>query len=103
VSSGSPLGRATGRFGERRRGLGGADVGEGAEGDATGERRQEVSRWGQLDHGLTPETAVDLLLTFCGDGVYVELRINRGWSHDQVMDWLVATLPLLLLADGART
>ena len=56
---------------------------------------------GELRHGLTPETAVDLLLTFCGDSVYVELRINRGWSHDQVMDWLVASLPLLFLADGS--
>jgi AcrR family transcriptional regulator len=55
---------------------------------------------GELLHGLTPETVVDLLLTFCGDGVYVELRIHRGWPHDQVVDWLVATLPLLLLADG---
>lgn len=55
---------------------------------------------GQLREGLTPESATDVLLTVLGDSTYHLLTTERGWSHEQVVDWWVGTLPTLLL-DGA--
>jgi AcrR family transcriptional regulator len=52
---------------------------------------------GRLRDGLTPDTATDILLTLCGDGTYVQLTADRGWSHAQVVEWLTDTLPPLLL------
>lgn len=53
---------------------------------------------GALRPGLTPESATDLLLTLCGDGTYVQLTTQRGWTRDQVVDWLADATPRLLLA-----
>ena len=52
---------------------------------------------GPLRPGLTPETATDLLLTLCGDSTYAQLTTERGWTHDQVIDWLADATPRLLL------
>ncbi len=55
---------------------------------------------GRLRHGLTPDTATDILLTICGDTVYVLLTTDRGWSHQQVADELGAAARLLLLGSA---
>lgn len=53
---------------------------------------------GPLGRGLTIDTATDVLLTLCGDGVWVQLTADRGWTAAQVVDWLVTALPASLLA-----
>jgi hypothetical protein len=53
---------------------------------------------GALGHGLTIDTATDVLLTLCGDGVWVQLTADRGWTADQVVDWLVTAVPAAILA-----
>jgi len=53
---------------------------------------------GALGHGLTIDTATDVLLTLCGDGVWVQLTADRGWTTDRVVDWLLTAVPAALLA-----
>lgn len=53
-----------------------------------------------LRDGLTPETATDVLLTLGGDRSYVQLTTDCGWTHDQVVEWLIDVTPLLLLPPG---
>ncbi len=55
-----------------------------------------VAEKGHLRAGLTPETATHVLLTVCGDSVWVQLT-NRGWTPDQVTDWLAVTVPASIL------
>lgn len=38
------------------------------------------------------------LLTVLSDSTYLQLTTERGWSHDQCIDWMCEVLPLLLLA-----
>ncbi len=52
---------------------------------------------GALGHGLTVHTATDVLLTLCGDGVWVQLTADRGWTADQVVDWLLMAVPAAIL------
>ncbi len=53
---------------------------------------------GALGHRLTIETATDVLLTLCGDGVWIQLTAERGWTVDQVVDWLLIAVPVSILA-----
>ena len=53
---------------------------------------------GALGHGFTIDTATDILLTLCGDAVWVQLTTDRGWTADQVMDWLLTAVPAAILA-----
>lgn len=53
---------------------------------------------GVLSRGLTLDTATDVLLTLCGDSVWVQLTAERGWTADQVVDWLATAVPASLLA-----
>jgi AcrR family transcriptional regulator len=46
----------------------------------------------ELRPGLSLERATDLLLLFAGMEVYHVLVGGRGWSHDEWVDWTVATL-----------
>lgn len=55
---------------------------------------------GELRPGLTIDTATDVFMTVYGDGTYTVLRTERGWSHEQVMDWLCDVLPGMLLSGG---
>ena len=50
-----------------------------------------------LRPGHTIDSATDVLLLLCGDHTYVSL-IERGWTHDQIVNWLAETVPALLLA-----
>ena len=46
------------------------------------------------------QTREQLLATFlvvCGDAVYHMYAVEQGWSHDEIVDWLCASLPGLLL------
>ena len=51
-----------------------------------------------LRHGLTVDTATDILLVTLSDSVYVQLTTERGWSHDDAVRWFCEALPALLLA-----
>jgi len=61
-----------------------------------------VATTGSLRAGLTLETATDLLLTVAGDGTYFLLRTERGWSEEQVTEWMSQALPRLLLDESTR-
>lgn len=52
---------------------------------------------GPLRYGLTVDTATDILLVAFSDSSYVQLTVDRGWSHDQVVTWFCDALPRLLL------
>ncbi len=56
---------------------------------------------GELREGLTIDTATDVFLTIYGDSTYVLMRTERGWSPEQVIDWLCDVLPGILL-NGER-
>ena len=55
---------------------------------------------GELRSGLTIDTATDVFMTVYGDSTYTMLRTERGWSHEQVIDWLCDVLPGMLLSDA---
>lgn len=56
-----------------------------------------VATRGSLRAGLNLDTATDVLLTVFGDGTYHFFRTERGWSHEQVVEWFNDALPALLL------
>ena len=56
-----------------------------------------VTTKGTLRDGLTPDTATDILLTLCGDSLWVQLTTDRGWPPAQLVDWLVTTVPAAIL------
>jgi len=56
---------------------------------------------GSLRSGLNPVAATDILLTVYGDSSYLLLTTERGWTHDQAIDWACQTLPALLLESGS--
>lgn len=58
-----------------------------------------ITTKGALRDGLTPDTATDVLLTLCGDSTYMQLRTDRGWTHDQIVDWIATAAPITLLAN----
>lgn len=53
---------------------------------------------GTLGPDLTIDTATDVLLTLCGDGLWVQLTADRGWTRDQVVAWLRSVVPAAILA-----
>jgi len=57
---------------------------------------------GTLRNGLNPATATDILLTVYGDSSYLLLTTERGWTHDQTIDWACQALPDLLLEPASR-
>ncbi len=61
---------------------------------------QMLAEKGRLRAGLTVDTATDVFMTVYGDGSYTMLRTERGWSHEQVIDWLCDVLPGMLLSDA---
>ena len=61
---------------------------------------QMLAEKGRLRAGLTVDTATDVFMTVYGDGSYTTLRTERGWSHEQVIDWLCDVLPGMLLNDA---
>lgn len=55
---------------------------------------------GSLKEGLTPERATDVMLVVYGDATHVLFTRDHGWSHDEYVAWVSATLPGLLLEDA---
>jgi AcrR family transcriptional regulator len=55
----------------------------------------------QLRKGLSPERATDLLLLFVGMDVYHVLVGDHAWSHEEWVDWTVATLADQIFARDA--
>lgn len=51
-----------------------------------------------LRDGLTPERATHLLLFYLGSDVYRPLVCDFGWTHEEWVDWAVATIALELFA-----
>ena len=51
-----------------------------------------------LRDGLTPERATDLLLFYLGSDAYRPLVHDFGWTHEEWVDWAVATIALELFA-----
>jgi hypothetical protein len=58
-----------------------------------------LERKAPLKQGRTLEEHTDAFITIYGDSTYHLLTSERGWSHNQVIEWLCDTLPVLLLAD----
>ncbi len=54
---------------------------------------------GPLSSGLNVDTATDALLVMFSDSTYVQLTQERGWSHDEVVEWFCELLPRALLQD----
>jgi AcrR family transcriptional regulator len=57
--------------------------------------RDVVAAWSAkapLRAGLDHSRAVDLLLVLAGPEVYRKLVVEYGWSRDDYVDWLVATV-----------
>ena len=52
---------------------------------------------GLLRPGLDRGAATDVMLTVFGDSTYYLLTSERGWSHEQVVEWCSDALPRLLL------
>ena len=52
---------------------------------------------GRLGNGLDVDTATDVLLVEFSDASYVQFTGERGWSHDQTVEYYCDSLPLLLL------
>ena len=45
-----------------------------------------------LRHGLTPERATHLLLFYLGSDAYRPLVRDFGWTHEEWVDWTIATI-----------
>ncbi len=56
-----------------------------------------VATKGELRPGLDRDTATDVLITVFGDSTYHLLTTERGWTHEQVVEWCSDALPHLLL------
>lgn len=54
---------------------------------------------GSLREGLDVDSATDILLVELCDASYVQLTVDRGWSHDRAVDYYCESLPLLLLEE----
>ncbi len=62
-----------------------------------GEVLDSLAEKGPLRSDLSPDQLLDVFLVVYGDATYHLLTVDMGWSHEQVMDWLVIELPRLLL------
>ncbi|MFB9957937.1 TetR/AcrR family transcriptional regulator [Agromyces bracchium] len=71
---------------------------------STGYRQvvEMVAGKGPLREGVTVDTATDVLLTLCGDALWVQLRQERGWPFERLVDWIVTTAAEAMLAEPHR-
>lgn len=63
------------------------------------EAMELIASKGALHEGLDVASATDLLLTVFGDSTYHLMTVERGWSHNRLVDWYCEALPRLLLAE----
>lgn len=54
-----------------------------------------------LRAGVSRNHLLDVFLTVYGDSSYYHLTVERGWSHDEVMNWLSGALPTILFDPGS--
>ena len=50
-----------------------------------------------LPAGANPDRAADILITMLSPQFYLALRTERGWPHEEIVDWMAATIPGLML------
>ena len=50
-----------------------------------------------LPSHVNPDRAADILTTMTSPQLYLAFRHDRGWSHPQTVDWMMATIPDLVL------
>jgi AcrR family transcriptional regulator len=53
---------------------------------------------GPLKPGLDIQTATDIFVAVFSPALYREFTNDRGWSHEQTMQWLADTVPGLICA-----
>jgi AcrR family transcriptional regulator len=71
---------------------------EGMRRDGFGQVITLLAEKASLKPELTVQTATDILMVIFGDTLYYLMTAEYSWTHDQLMDWLRRTLPVLLLA-----
>ena len=49
---------------------------------------------------MNPGRAADVLITMLSPQFYLALRTERGWPHEEVIDWMATTVPPLMLVKG---
>jgi AcrR family transcriptional regulator len=50
-----------------------------------------------LPAGANPGRAADILITMLSPQFYLALRTERGWPHEEIVDWMATTIPRLML------
>ena len=50
-----------------------------------------------LPADANPGRAADLLITMLSPQFYLALRQERGWEHEEIVDWMATTIPGLML------
>ena len=50
-----------------------------------------------LPAGVDADRATDILITMLSPQLYLALRDGRGWSHEEIIDWMTETIPELML------
>jgi len=71
--------------------------------EAFGEVLDGLAAKAPLRAGMSRDHLLDVFLTVYGDSSYYHLTIERGWSHDEVMDWLSDVLPTILFEAERQT
>ncbi len=46
---------------------------------------------------VNPGRAADVLITMLSPQFYLALRQERGWQHEQIVDWMATTIPGVVL------
>jgi hypothetical protein len=46
---------------------------------------------------VDPLVAVDVMITMVSPELYLAFRVERGWTHQQTIDWMSQTVPVLML------
>jgi AcrR family transcriptional regulator len=64
--------------------------------EAFGEVLDTLAVKAPLRAGMSRDHLLDVFLTVYGDSSYYHLTIERGWTHDEVMNWLSDVLPTIL-------
>ena len=50
-----------------------------------------------LPTGANSERAADILITLLSSQLYLALLQERGWQHEDIVDWMATTIPELML------
>lgn len=50
-----------------------------------------------LPAGIDADRATDILITMLSPQLYRALRAGRGWTHEEIIDWMTGAIPELIL------